>query len=111
MLPARQANILRLRAGLADGEPKTLDEISQIYGLTRERIRQIERQAHESLRPLLEEQGIKRTGRPKSDKKTELSLPPHAQRSGRCRMSDFRPRQFPSLMARPTIYWSTEKLG
>jgi RNA polymerase sigma factor (sigma-70 family) len=75
MLPARQADILRLRAGLVGGEPKTLDQIGQIYGLTRERIRQLERQAHESLRPLLEQQGIKRTGRPESDKKTELSRP------------------------------------
>jgi hypothetical protein len=75
MLPTRQADILRLRAGLVGGEPKTLDQIGQIYGLTRERIRQLERQAHESLRPLLEQQGITRTGRPESEKKTELSRP------------------------------------
>jgi RNA polymerase primary sigma factor len=40
--PTREREIVRLRTGLADGEVKTLEEIGQMYGVTRERIRQIE---------------------------------------------------------------------
>jgi RNA polymerase primary sigma factor len=43
-LSEREAGIVRLRFGLTDGRPRTLDEIGRIYGLTRERIRQIESQ-------------------------------------------------------------------
>jgi RNA polymerase primary sigma factor len=41
-LSEREAGVVRLRFGLTDGQPKTLDEIGKIYGVTRERIRQIE---------------------------------------------------------------------
>ncbi len=41
-LSEREAGIVRLRFGLTDGRPRTLDEIGRVYGLTRERIRQIE---------------------------------------------------------------------
>jgi RNA polymerase primary sigma factor len=41
-LPEREASIVRLRFGLTDGQPRTLDEISQIHHVTRERIRQLE---------------------------------------------------------------------
>jgi RNA polymerase primary sigma factor len=41
-LSAREAGVIRLRFGLADGRPRTLDEVGQVYGVTRERIRQIE---------------------------------------------------------------------
>ena len=41
-LPEREASIVRLRFGLIDGQPRTLDEISQIHHVTRERIRQLE---------------------------------------------------------------------
>jgi RNA polymerase primary sigma factor len=41
-LAEREAGIVRLRFGLTDGQPRTLDEIGQVYGVTRERIRQIE---------------------------------------------------------------------
>jgi RNA polymerase primary sigma factor len=41
-LSEREAGIVRLRFGLPDGHPRTLEEIGRVYGLTRERIRQIE---------------------------------------------------------------------
>ena len=41
-LSEREAGVVSLRFGLTDGQPKTLDEIGKIYGVTRERIRQIE---------------------------------------------------------------------
>jgi RNA polymerase primary sigma factor len=41
-LSEREADIIRLRFGIIDGQPRTLDEISHVYGVTRERIRQIE---------------------------------------------------------------------
>ncbi|SRR5216683_7853265 len=40
-LSEREARVITMRFGLADGEPKTLDEIGRVYGVTRERIRQI----------------------------------------------------------------------
>jgi RNA polymerase primary sigma factor len=41
-LSKREADIVRLRFGLTDGQPRTLEQIAQVYGVTRERIRQIE---------------------------------------------------------------------
>jgi RNA polymerase primary sigma factor len=41
-LTTREAGVVRMRYGLSDGKPRTLDEIGQAYGVTRERIRQIE---------------------------------------------------------------------
>ena len=49
-LTAREAGIVRLRYGLADGHAHTLDEIGSIYGVTRERIRQIEQKVMTKLR-------------------------------------------------------------
>jgi RNA polymerase primary sigma factor len=49
-LPEREADVVSMRFGLADGQPKTLDEIGQVYGVTRGRIRQIESQAMTKLR-------------------------------------------------------------
>jgi RNA polymerase primary sigma factor len=49
-LSAREANIVRLRFGLIDGRPRTLDEIGNVHGVTRERIRQIETKAMAKLR-------------------------------------------------------------
>lgn len=46
----REAAIVSMRFGLADGEPKTLDEIGKVYGVTRERIRQIEKSVMGRLR-------------------------------------------------------------
>jgi RNA polymerase primary sigma factor len=49
-LPEREAGIVRLRFGLTDGRPRTVDEIGQVYGVTRERIRQIESKTMAKLR-------------------------------------------------------------
>ena len=49
-LSEREADIIRLRFGLTDGQPHTLDQIAQVYGLTRERIRQIETKTMAKLR-------------------------------------------------------------
>jgi len=49
-LSEREAGIIRLRFGFTDGRPHTLDEISRIYGVTRERIRQIEAKTMTKLR-------------------------------------------------------------
>jgi RNA polymerase sigma factor (sigma-70 family) len=44
-LPGRERDVLTLRFGLEDGEPKTLEEIGNLLGFTRERVRQLESQA------------------------------------------------------------------
>lgn len=46
----REAGVVAMRFGLSDGEPKTLDEIGKVYGVTRERIRQIEKNVMGRLR-------------------------------------------------------------
>jgi len=50
MLSEREAGVVSMRFGLADGLPKTLDEIGKVYGVTRERIRQIESKTMSKLR-------------------------------------------------------------
>ncbi len=50
VLPARDREVLELRFGLRDGQPRTLDEIALVFGLTRERIRQIEMHGLQKLR-------------------------------------------------------------
>jgi RNA polymerase primary sigma factor len=49
-LSEREAGVVKMRFGLTDGQPKTLDEIGQVYGVTRERIRQIEAKTMSKLR-------------------------------------------------------------
>lgn len=49
-LPARERKVLELRFGLADDQPKTLREIGEVMGLSRERVRQIESRALNKLR-------------------------------------------------------------
>ena len=49
-LSDREAGVIRLRFGLTDGRPRTLDEIGRTYGVTRERIRQIETKTMTKLR-------------------------------------------------------------
>ena len=46
----REAGVVAMRFGLTDGQPKTLDEIGKVYGVTRERIRQIESKTMSKLR-------------------------------------------------------------
>jgi RNA polymerase primary sigma factor len=50
MLSEREAGVVSMRFGLTDGQPKTLDEIGKVYGVTRERIRQIESKIMSKLR-------------------------------------------------------------
>jgi len=50
MLSEREAGIVSMRFGLAGGRPRTLDEIGKVYGVTRERIRQIESRTMSKLR-------------------------------------------------------------
>ncbi len=54
-LPKNEQEILELRFGLNDREPQTLDTIGSKFGVTRERIRQIESKSLEKLRKILEE--------------------------------------------------------
>ncbi|MFZ0121039.1 MAG: RNA polymerase sigma factor [Pseudonocardiaceae bacterium] len=49
-LTEREAGIVRLRYGLTDGQPRTLEQISHVYGVTRERVRQIESKTMAKLR-------------------------------------------------------------
>ena len=49
-LSEREAGVVSMRFGLTDGQPKTLDEIGKVYGVTRERIRQIESKTLSKLR-------------------------------------------------------------
>ena len=55
----RAERILYLRYGLDGGDYKTLDEIGNMYGVTRERVRQLESKALEKLTKLVKQQGLK----------------------------------------------------
>jgi RNA polymerase primary sigma factor len=59
LLSEREAAVMRMRFGLVDGQPKTLDAISDMYGITRERIRQVERKALSKLRHPTRQTGLK----------------------------------------------------
>jgi RNA polymerase sigma factor (sigma-70 family) len=49
-LPEREAGVISMRFGLTDGQPKTLDEVGKVYGVTHESIRQIESKTMSELR-------------------------------------------------------------
>ena len=49
-LEKREQDVIRLRFGLDDGVPRTLDQIGREFGLSRERVRQIEREVMAKLR-------------------------------------------------------------
>jgi len=53
-LDARESRILAMRFGLDDGKPKTLEEVGELVGVTRERIRQIQEQALQKMRVQIE---------------------------------------------------------
>jgi len=63
-LPERERQILELRYGLEGQEPRTLEEIGRILGISRERVRQLEEQALERLRDPLVRQRLLRYRRP-----------------------------------------------
>ncbi len=58
-LPPREADILRLRFGTADSHSLTLEEVGRRYGVSRERIRQLEARALKQLLPICESQGLR----------------------------------------------------
>jgi len=58
-LPEREAGVLRLRFGFDDGQIRTLDEIGGVYGVSRERIRQIESNAMAKLQRPAQAQGLR----------------------------------------------------
>ena len=49
-LEDREQHVIRMRYGLDDGQPRTLDQIGRQFGLSRERVRQIEREVMAKLR-------------------------------------------------------------
>lgn len=55
MLDTNERTIIKLRFGLGDGEPRTLEAVGKIYGITRERVRQIEAKALLKLKKIVEE--------------------------------------------------------
>ena len=59
LLSEREAAVMRMRFGLADGQPMTLDAIGKKYGITRERIRQVECKALSKLRHPTRQTGLK----------------------------------------------------
>jgi RNA polymerase primary sigma factor len=58
-LPQREADILRLRFGTSDAQSLTLEEVGRRYGVSRERIRQLEARALKQLLPICEGQGLR----------------------------------------------------
>lgn len=58
-LDKRDFGIILMRYGLDGNKPRTLDEIGKVYGITRERIRQLENKAEAKLKPIFEEHGIR----------------------------------------------------
>jgi RNA polymerase primary sigma factor len=57
-LAPREREVIELRFGLKDGHPRTLDEVARVYGITRERIRQIEARGLLKLRQPLRSQRL-----------------------------------------------------
>jgi RNA polymerase primary sigma factor len=57
-LPARERRVVELRFGLDGGQPRTLDQVGRAFGVTRERIRQIENTTLKTLASLPEAQRL-----------------------------------------------------
>ncbi|MBR4675831.1 MAG: RNA polymerase sigma factor RpoD/SigA [Victivallales bacterium] len=75
-LEKRERIILNLRFGLNGDRPKTLEEVSQTIGRTRERVRQIQNQALDKLKSFLEEDGLIENTQPNSAAKKNNSVEP-----------------------------------
>ena len=58
VLNPKEKSIIRLRFGIENGEEKTLTDIGKVFGLTKERVRQLESRALSKLRDCLESQGL-----------------------------------------------------
>ena len=58
LLSPPEKAVIKLRFGLRDGEPKTLESIGEMFGVTRERIRQIEVKALQHLRKVMEQKDL-----------------------------------------------------
>jgi RNA polymerase primary sigma factor len=58
LLSSPEKAVITLRFGLRDGEPKTLETIGEMFGVTRERIRQIEVKALQRLRKVMEQKDL-----------------------------------------------------
>jgi RNA polymerase primary sigma factor len=58
-LPTRKAVIMSWRHGFATGDPETLDQIGKLLGVTRERVRQLEKEAAKELQTILESRGVR----------------------------------------------------
>ena len=58
-LPRREREVIELRYGLLGGEPRTLEEVGRAFGVTRERIRQIENNTLKKLEHLPEAQALR----------------------------------------------------
>lgn len=54
---AREQAVIIMRFGLIDGHPMTLDEVGKQYGVTRERVRQVEQKALAHLRAIMKKEG------------------------------------------------------
>jgi RNA polymerase primary sigma factor len=59
LLSERQRQVMELRFGLQDGRSRTLEEVGQKFGLTRERIRQIEARTLAKLKSIRDAQGLR----------------------------------------------------
>ncbi len=84
-LSEREAGVVSMRFGLTDGQPKTLDEIGKVYGVTRERIRQIESKTMCKLRHPSRSPGAARLPRLRSPARIR-----HSCSSQPCMMADDR---------------------
>lgn len=58
ILRPKERKIIRLRFGMVDGEPKSLSEVGEIFGLSKERVRQVESRAMYKLKKCLVSQGL-----------------------------------------------------
>ncbi|MFE3318159.1 sigma-70 family RNA polymerase sigma factor [Nocardia sp. NPDC059195] len=81
----REASVVSMRFGLSDDSPKTLDEIGKIYGVSRERIRQIEKKAMTQLQDPSRSQSLRAFLYGTDDLPTRQPQPDDdAQEAGRC---------------------------